>query len=70
MLVYCPAVAAPVAVQVVLAPAASVGTTHTLPLSWSSVTTTFVTGTLLVFVTTYVHVTVEPTATCAPGALA
>ena len=59
---YCPATASPVLVSVALAPTANVEIVPIGP-TLSSVTAMFVSVTFPVFVTSYVHVTVDPTTT-------
>src|SRR4051812_19446619 len=65
---YCPSSAVPVLVQLALASAANEPITQMFPIL-SSVTVTFVSVTLPVLTTLYVHVTVDPTSTFGPGAL-
>ena len=68
--VYCPSIAVPVAVQVMVPdPTASVVPGQLTAPSLSSVTAMFDSGTLPMFLTVYVHVTTLPVATTTPGAV-
>src|SRR2546428_9223916 len=65
-LMFWPATAGPVFVQVMLAPTASVVAPHPIAPSLSSVTATLESDTFPLFETVYVHVTVDPTGTTGP----
>ncbi len=65
---YWPATAVPLAVHVIDSPMARLVCGQETATPWSSATATLERSVLPVLVTTYVHVTVEPTATVGPGA--